>query len=158
MLRHSRGPRRGPTHKPTGYPYVADPQWPQPFWIWPIAKPEFIDEEMPPIQRPTIHALRTTYQTVGQPRLNWWRPAERIEDDREVPEHWQPNIHALRGGFQTVGQPFFMRTQAVAEPAPEQDEVRIDYSVMFFSRSTPAVIPPGGDSEWIIRARRRKGR
>jgi hypothetical protein len=57
-----------------------------------------------------------------------------------------------------VAQPWILwytRQSVPEDDAPEP--LRADYSAYFFNRSSP-VIPPVLGQEWIIRARRRRGR
>jgi hypothetical protein len=55
-------------------------------------------------------------------------------------------------------QPLWRLLLAIPGTIEEQDQMRVDYSAALFFNRSEGVVPPVVGTEWIIRARRRRGR
>jgi len=132
----------------------------QPFWIGRrAALPAPEDEPYRRIDQLALHRYRFNFQTVGQPWLTWPRATRALEI--EGFESRRPvDLMPFRSsaGAAVVGQPWYFWHVARGDQSIEPDAVRVSYTATFFNRSEAVIVPPVIGFEWIIRARRRKGR
>jgi hypothetical protein len=142
----------------TGYQTVGQP------WALryrPAKSPQDIEPDAARLPLGRLHLYRVGYQTVGQPwHLLYRRPQTRIEIEDHLAAR-APNPLPFRGAapvIATPGQPWYLWPRAQADQTVEPDAVRANYSFDFFFGGEQSVVPPVLGQEWIIRARRRRGR
>lgn len=134
----------------------------QPWYLWKVAQIEATTE--PEARRGDhglLHRYRVGYQTVGQSWLLWsqgTRPEAIPEADAVRTHHELQLFYGRSVSAVLPGQPWYLWKPARAEQTVEADAVRFDYSALIFNRPGAAIVPPLTGGEWIVRARRRKGR